>query len=295
MVQINFDANQVAPNTGYEPLPEGWYNVAIDASEVKPTRDGEGAYLQLTAKVIDGPHTGKPVFIRLNIQNKNQQAVDIAYGELSAICHVTGVYQVADSSQLHGIPFQVRVTVRTSKDENGNASQSNDVKGYKDAAGNEPGKSGGAAQGGGQPSNFGGQSQGQGQPQNNGAPQGQGGWGGQPQGQPQGNPAQGGNPAWGGQPQGNPQGQPDPNAGQGQPQNGGNPAWGQGQPQGDPNAGQQPPQGQGGNGAPAWGGGQPAQGAQQPQGQPQGQGNAGWTQGGGNPQGGAPWGQNNGG
>lgn len=281
MVQLNFDANQVAPNTGFEPVPEGWYNVAITESEIKPTKDGEGAYLQLKTSIIDGPHTGKPIFVRLNIQNKNQQAVDIAYGELSAICHVTGVYNVADSSQLHGIPFQVRVTVRPAKDGH---DASNDVKGYKDAAGNEPGKRG--AQGGGQPSNFGGQPQNQGQPQNNGAPQGQGGWGGQggqPQGQPQGNPAQGGNPAWGGQPQGNPQGQP-----QNGPQGGGNPAWGQGQPQGDPNAGQggQP------QGNPAWGGGQPAQGAQQPQGQPQGQGNAGWTQGGGNPQGGAPWGNN---
>lgn len=267
MVQLNFDANQVAPNTGFEPVPEGWYNVAITESEIKPTKDGEGAYLQLKTSIIDGPHTGKPIFVRLNIQNKNQQAVDIAYGELSAICHVTGVYNVADSSQLHGIPFQVRVTVRPAKDGH---DASNDVKGYKDAAGNEPGKRG--AQGGGQPSNFGGQPQGQGQPS-----QGQGGqaWGnGAPQGQQQPQGGQG-NPAWGGQPQGNPgQGQPPQNG----PQGGGWGQPGQGQPQGNP---------QGGN--PAWGGGQPAQG--QPQGQPQGNG-GGWTQ---QPQGqsgGAPWGNN---
>ena len=270
MVQLNFDANQVAPNTGFEPVPEGWYNVAITESEIKPTKDGEGAYLQLKASIIDGPHANKPVFIRLNIQNKNQQAVDIAYGELSAICHVTGVYQIGDSSQLHGIPFQVRVACR--KTDQG---ETNDVKAYRDAAGNEPGKAKSSA--GGQPQNFGGQPQGQpqgqpgggwqGQPQGGQAPQGGGGWQGQP------GPAQGQAPAQNG-PQGGNWGQP-----------------GQGQPQGNPNQGQPPQngpaQGQGG-GAP-WGGGQPAQGAQQP---PQGQGNAGWTQqpaqGGG--QGGAPWG-----
>lgn len=240
MVQLNFDANQVAPNTGYEPVPEGWYNVAITESEIKPTKDGEGAYLQLKTSIIDGPHTGKPIFVRLNIQNKNQQAVDIAYGELSAICHVTGVYQIGDSSQLHGIPFQLRVIVTPPKD---GRDAGNEVKGYRDARGNEPGKGGGMSQGGGQPSNFGGQPQGQGQP-----PQGQGGqaWGnGAPQGQQQ---PQGGNPAWGGQPQGNPgQGQPPQNG----PQGGG---WGQpaqGQPQGQP-------QGNGGG----W--------TQQPQGQPGG-------------------------
>lgn len=147
MVQLNFDANQVAPNAGMVPVPEGWYKVAISESEVKPTKDGAGAYLQLKCAIIDGPHANKPIFIRLNIQNTNQQAVDVAYGELSAICHATGVYQVADSSQLHGIPFQVKVTVR--KDPQ--YGESNDVKAYKDAAGNEPGK---AAQGGVASENF---------------------------------------------------------------------------------------------------------------------------------------------
>lgn len=154
MVQINFDATQVAPNTGFEPVPEGWYNVAISESEVKPTRDGEGAMLVLKMAIIDGPHANKPIFTRLNIQNKNQQAVDIAYGELSSICHVVGVYQVADTSQLHGIPFQVKVTVRKGTDDKGNSFESNDVKAYKDAAGNEPGKAG---QAGAAPGNFGGQ------------------------------------------------------------------------------------------------------------------------------------------
>lgn len=147
MVQINFDASQVAPNAGFEALPEGWYNVAIAESEMKPTKDGEGAYLQLKAKVIDGAQAGKSLTIRLNVQNKNQQAVDIAYGELSAICHVTGVYRVQDSSQLHGIPFQVKAVVSKSKDKDGNTVEGNDVKAYKDAMGNDPGKAGAAPAG----------------------------------------------------------------------------------------------------------------------------------------------------
>jgi hypothetical protein len=182
MVQINFDANQVAPNTGFQPVPEGWYNVAIDSSEIKPTKDKAGAFLELKCLIIDGEHTGKPVFIRLNVQNQNQQAVDIAYGELSAICHVIGVYQVADTSQMHGIPFQIKVVVRPAK---GGYDESNDVKAYRDAAGNEPGKA--PTQGGaptqfggnaapqqtGQAPAFGGQPQQQGQGAATGAPQGQ--------------------------------------------------------------------------------------------------------------------------
>lgn len=258
MVQLNFDANQVAPNTGYEPVPEGWYNVAISESEMKPTKDGNGAYLQLKMSIIDGPHTGKPIFVRLNLQNQNQTAVDIAYGELSAICHATGVYQVADSSQLHGIPFQVKVNVRKSTDDKGNSIESNDVKAYKDAAGNEPGK---APLGGGAPANFGGQSAQQ-------QPAQQGGFGGQPQNQ---GAAQNQGGGWGGQPQGN--GQAPANAGM---QHAGDPA------QNNP-ATASPSNG-------GFGGGAPTQQAA-PQGQPDG--NAGWTQNQGNQPaqgGGAPWG-----
>lgn len=265
MVQLNFDASTVAPNTGFEPVPEGWYNVAIRESEIKPTKDGEGAYLQLKAIVIDGPHANKPIFIRLNVQNKNKQAVDIAYGELSAICHVTGVYRVQDSSQLHNIPFQVRVVV--TKGENGNSG--NDVKAYKDAMGNDPGKAGAAPAG--NAGAFGGMQQ---------QPPAQQGFGVQP----------GAAPAFGGAPGGYAQ----PGPAQGQPPAG----WGQ-QPAQQPAPAQQPPAGWGApaqgqqpapGGNPAWGGGAPTQAAQQPPAQP---GPGGWTQqqppAGGAP-GGAPWG-----
>jgi len=138
MVALNFDATQVKPNTGFTALPAGWYNVAIDHSEIKENSAKNGAYLELRMKVLDGEHANKPVFNRLNIQNQNQQAQDIAYADLSAICHVTGVYNIQDSSQLHGVPFQVKLNVRKSEEHG----DSNDVKGYKDAHGNDPGKAG---------------------------------------------------------------------------------------------------------------------------------------------------------
>lgn len=275
MVQFSFDATQVAPSTGFEPLPEGWYNVAISESEIKPTKDKEGAYLQLTAKVLDGPQQGKPVFVRLNVQNKNQQAVDIAYAELSAICHVTGVYHVQESTQLHNIPFQLRVIVRP-----GDNGPMNEVKGYKDAQGNDPGKAGAAGATAGQPQNFGAGQPAQGQPAQ--------GFGGQP---PQGAQAPAG--GWGQPAQPDPSGQAQQPA-QGQPAQPGQGQWGQ-PPAGDPNAGQPAPQGQGVQPGqpPAFGGGQPAAQAQPPQGQPA-QGQAGWTQQAGQGQpaagGAAPWG-----
>lgn len=129
MAQLNFDARTVQPDAPMEAIPAGWYNMQINGSEMKPTSDGKGAYLQVTLKVLDGQHAGRQVFDRLNLQNANPVAVDIAYKRLSAYCHATGVINLQDSQQLHGIPMKVKVNVRT--DSTGQYEPSNDVKAVK--------------------------------------------------------------------------------------------------------------------------------------------------------------------
>lgn len=129
MAQLNFDARQVDPQQSFEPIPAGWYNMMIVESEMKPTSNGQGAYLQLSLKVVDGQYAGRQVFDRLNLQNQNPVAAEIAYRRLSAYCHATGVIQVQDSQQLHGIPFKARVSVRT--DSTGQYEPSNEVKAVK--------------------------------------------------------------------------------------------------------------------------------------------------------------------
>jgi Protein of unknown function (DUF669) len=129
MAQLNFDASTVAPNTGtQDAIPAGWYNVQIDQSELKPTKDASGAYLELRLAVLDGQYAGRKVFSRLNLRNNNPQAVEIAFKDLSAICHAVGVMQVQDSSQLHGKPMKIKVSVRAAT---GEYEASNEVKAYK--------------------------------------------------------------------------------------------------------------------------------------------------------------------
>lgn len=128
MAAINFDATTVAPNASFDPLPAGWYNANITSSEMKPTKDGSGAYIQLELTILDGQYANRKVFDRLNVQNKSQVAQEIAYATLSSICHATGVIQVQDTSQLHGIPMEVKLSVRAASD---GYEAANDVKGYR--------------------------------------------------------------------------------------------------------------------------------------------------------------------
>lgn len=130
---INFDANAVAPQSEMGAVPPGWYNVMITESEMKPTSKKDGSFLALTYTVMDGEFAKRKLFENLNLQNKSETAVEIARACLSAICHAIGVFQIADSQQLHGIPFQIKVGVEPAgKGDDGKEHDArNSIKGYK--------------------------------------------------------------------------------------------------------------------------------------------------------------------
>lgn len=123
-----FNAHEVSPEVGFEPVPAGDYIMIITESLFKPTKAGDGEYLQCTLEVIDGEYKGRKVFARLNLKNKNDTAVRMARAELSAICHAVGCMQPKDSSELHGIPMLVTLNVIQRKDRPGE--YSNEIKGY---------------------------------------------------------------------------------------------------------------------------------------------------------------------
>lgn len=130
-----FNAENVEPQGNMEPVPAGWYNCMITESEMKPTKSGQGSYLQLRLDIIDGEHEGRVLFDRLNLDNPNQTAVEIAQRTLSAICRAVGVMQPQDSTDLHDKPLRVKAAVRPA----GNGyDASNDVKGYEAANGATP-------------------------------------------------------------------------------------------------------------------------------------------------------------
>lgn len=112
----NFDANQVDPAVQFDPLPAGRYAAVITESEMKPTKAGNGRYLQLTFQIIDGEFRGRFVWARLNLENQNELAVKIARGELSALCRAVNKMQPRDSCELHGIPLEINVGLRRRSD-----------------------------------------------------------------------------------------------------------------------------------------------------------------------------------
>jgi Protein of unknown function (DUF669) len=141
---LNFDARSVSPQVSIEVIPEGWYKCIVQKSNIKPTKAGDGGLLELILQIIEGQYQGRTLYWNLNLFNPNQQACEIAYRQLSSLCHVIGQFNVQDTNTpdnmapaLHNIPFMAHAVIAQ-----GNQGSINNVKGVRDINGNDPGKQG---------------------------------------------------------------------------------------------------------------------------------------------------------
>ncbi|MBI5939841.1 MAG: DUF669 domain-containing protein [Caulobacterales bacterium] len=137
MATLNFDANQVEPSTGKDPIPAGKYVAAISSSEMKPTKNGNGQYLELEYQILEGEYKGRKVWSRHNLHHPNAQTVQIARGELSAICRAVGTMTPKDSAELHNLPMTITVKCKKRED---NGEMTNEIAAWakKDAAAGVP-------------------------------------------------------------------------------------------------------------------------------------------------------------
>jgi hypothetical protein len=122
-----FDANQVEPSSDLDPIPAGKYLAVITESEMAPNKAGTGHYLKLTFQIIEGQFKNRLLWTRLNLDNPNATAVQIARGELSAICRAVGVLAPSDSVELHNLPLVIHVKCKKRTD---TGEITNEIKGY---------------------------------------------------------------------------------------------------------------------------------------------------------------------
>jgi len=111
MANLNgFNATEVEPTSSFEPIPAGKYQAAITESEMKPTKNGSGSYLQMTFTIIEGEFKNRVLW---------------------AICHAVGVMQPRDSVELHNLPLVITVKLKKRED---TGELTNEIKGYEPKA-----------------------------------------------------------------------------------------------------------------------------------------------------------------
>lgn len=133
MARLSFNAEGVDTTSQFDAIPAGDYEAMVTASQEKATKDGRGSYLELTLEIQGGQFQGRRLWDRLNLQNSNPKAVEIAQKQLAQLCHATGILQLNDSEQLHNRPVVVKVSA---KHDDYAGEIRNEVKGYKAKAAN---------------------------------------------------------------------------------------------------------------------------------------------------------------
>lgn len=89
-VNWNFNANQYEPNQGMAAHPPASkIPFTITNTAIVETKDKTGGML-----VVDLTSPQGTIIQRYNINNQNAKAVEIAYGQLSALCRAVGIYQI---------------------------------------------------------------------------------------------------------------------------------------------------------------------------------------------------------
>jgi hypothetical protein len=135
-----FDARTVQPQQGGGAHPVGnKFPFTITNVEVKATKENTGGMLNVELTSPAGS-----VINRYNLWNENDKAREIAQKELSALCHVTGIFvigprqgqELLGGKGLMDIGFQRGHEPTAEKPAGGYV----EVKKVYDMAGNEPGK-----------------------------------------------------------------------------------------------------------------------------------------------------------
>jgi hypothetical protein len=118
MAQLRgFNANDVDPHKGFDPIPSGVYTCAIVESTAKPTKNQKGQLLELVVEVLEGPHKGRKVWDNLMLAHaESDKAVEVGLSILSAICRAVGVMQPRDTNELHCRPMRVTIGLKRRED-----------------------------------------------------------------------------------------------------------------------------------------------------------------------------------
>lgn len=142
-----FDVNSVAPATGgggQLPVSDSKGHLAvITESEVVPVANkANAAYIKFDLRIVEGEHAGSEGVYRVNYFSDSEVAANIAKGQLSALGHVCHVMQLANTAQLHNIPF--RVVVGLQKDADAAAKGYTEIKYVLNADGSKAGSAPGS-------------------------------------------------------------------------------------------------------------------------------------------------------
>jgi hypothetical protein len=101
-------------DTGGMLYPPGEFMVRIESTEIKDTKAGDGQYILVTMMGLDGDMAGREIIDRINFNNPNPLAVEIAQRTMGQLAFILQK-PLSDNEQLNGLECKLKITVTPPK------------------------------------------------------------------------------------------------------------------------------------------------------------------------------------
>ncbi len=130
-----YDVDQLPVDDTFSPVPDGWYHAQITKSELNPTKDGTGEYIENQWTILGPTHQGRIIFDKINLVNggPNKEVVErIGQAQLGSLMRAADIGRVDDTDQLIGVECEIKVGL--GKPQPG-YEQKNEIKRYRSLSG----------------------------------------------------------------------------------------------------------------------------------------------------------------
>ena len=101
----------------YDALPTGEYPAEIASAEIKPTKAGNGTYVEFVLEVVGDNFAGRKLWHRCNINNPNPKAVEIGMQQLAEVARACGVLALRNCDEVVGKFVKVKVIIKDDRNE----------------------------------------------------------------------------------------------------------------------------------------------------------------------------------
>ena len=122
------------PESIFEPVPAGTYDVIINEASGKENAKGTGSLLVIKYEILGPACVGRVIFDNLNIRHQNKVAEQIGLQNLNALLRAVNVPRLRDTDQLLNKRLKIQLVIKEGTD----GERRNNIKGYEAVNGPVP-------------------------------------------------------------------------------------------------------------------------------------------------------------
>jgi hypothetical protein len=123
------DLGELPKDDGFEPVPDGWYDVVIAEAQDKETKARNGGYLNFKVEIEGPSHAGRVIWSMCLYQHTNEKAEKIGLSRLHNLARAMGRNALPkDLVSFSGVRVQAKVKVKAAQ---GNFEAGNEIVDFK--------------------------------------------------------------------------------------------------------------------------------------------------------------------